>query len=108
MADCMVLVHAPTRQTIGDTPFDMPSLSSVIALHESLMAPLNKSRVAAIGLNTVGFETPIARDIIERVKRETGLPVSDPVRFGAGEILDAVFNDMKQSDHGGGDHETQR
>jgi len=108
MADCMVLVHAPSRQTIGDTPFDMPSLSRLIALHESLMASLKESRVAAIALNTVGFETAIARDIIERAKRETGLPVTDPVRFGAEDILDAVVKDMKQTDRGEGDHETER
>ncbi len=108
MADCMVLVHAPSRQTIGDTPFDMPSLSRLIALHESLMASLKESRVAAIALNTVGFETAIARDLIERAKRETGLPVTDPVRFGADDILDAVVKDIRQTDRGEGDHETQR
>lgn len=95
MADCIVLAHAPSRLTIGDTLFDMPSLGSLIRLHESLMEPLKKSRVVAIALNTVGFENAIARDIIDRVKEETGLPVSDPVRFGADDILEAVVKDMK-------------
>jgi len=105
MADCMVLVHAPSRQTIGDSPFDMPSLSSLIALHERLMEPLKESRVAAIALNTVGFETAIARDIIERVRKETGLTVSDAVRFGAEDILEAV---LRQLGPLGGDRETRR
>jgi uncharacterized NAD-dependent epimerase/dehydratase family protein len=94
MPDCMVLVHAPSRQTIGDTHFDMPSLDSLIAMHESLMKPFKRSRVVAIALNTLGFEIAVALDVMERVKKETGLPVSDAVRFGVGDILEAVLREL--------------
>jgi uncharacterized NAD-dependent epimerase/dehydratase family protein len=54
------------------------------------MAHFKRSPVVAIALNTVGLEADAARDIMERARHETGLPVSDPIRFGSREILDAV------------------
>lgn len=92
MPDCMVLVHAASRVTIGDGPFQVPPLGTLIRLHEAAMEPLKPSPVVAIALNTVGFETDAARDIIDHARKETGLPVSDPIRFGSGEILEAVVD----------------
>ena len=95
MPDCMVLVHTPSRETIGEGPFEMPALDTLIELYEMVMEPLKRSPVVAIALNTAGFERSAARDIIERGKRDTGLPVSDPVRFGAEDILGAVVKQFE-------------
>lgn len=92
MPDCMVLVHAPSREHIGDSDFPMPPLNDLIGLYEGVMKPLKESPVVAIAMNTAGFESEVARDIIAHTKRETGLPVGDPVRFGSSEILEAVLD----------------
>ena len=95
MPDCMVLVHAPSRAKIGDSPYDMPDLMDLVRLYEAVMSPLKKSPVIAVILNTAGFEEGEARDMIERAQSETGLPVSDPVRFGLSAVLDSVVEYLK-------------
>jgi uncharacterized NAD-dependent epimerase/dehydratase family protein len=51
--------------------------------------------VVAVILNTAGFEEAKARDMIERAQSETGLPVSDPVRFGIDAVLDGALKYLK-------------
>lgn len=90
MPDCMVLVHAPSRETIGDSKFEMPGVQDLVNLYETVMAPLKETPVVAIALNTAGFDDTTARVTIERIAAETGRATTDPVRFGAGVILDAI------------------
>jgi uncharacterized NAD-dependent epimerase/dehydratase family protein len=52
---------------------------------------LRPAKVAAIALNTSGVSDDEARAAIAETEEETGLPADDPVRFGAGRILDAVL-----------------
>jgi uncharacterized NAD-dependent epimerase/dehydratase family protein len=92
--DCMVLAHEPGRTTVRNTDIPMMSLKEHVAIHERLMAPLRKSRVVAVALNTAVFEKAAAEEAIARVRRETGLPASDPVRFGASGVLDAVMEEL--------------
>jgi uncharacterized NAD-dependent epimerase/dehydratase family protein len=47
-------------------------------------------KVAAIALNTFHLDTATAQMAIEQAAAETGLPCTDPVRFGAEPLLDAI------------------
>ena len=49
------------------------------------------SPVAAIALNTRGMDEDDARRAVAEAEQETGLPADDPVRFGAGKLVDAVL-----------------
>ena len=51
---------------------------------------LRPATVVAIALNTRGLDDEGARAAIAAAEDETGLPADDPVRFGAGKIVDAV------------------
>jgi uncharacterized NAD-dependent epimerase/dehydratase family protein len=42
-------------------------------------------------LNTRSLDEDGARAAIAKAEAETGLPVDDPVRFGAGRLVDAVL-----------------
>jgi uncharacterized NAD-dependent epimerase/dehydratase family protein len=53
--------------------------------------PARQACVVAIALNTRELSEDAARTAIEAAEHETGLPADDPVRFGAGKILDAVL-----------------
>jgi uncharacterized NAD-dependent epimerase/dehydratase family protein len=53
---------------------------------------VHPARVRAIALNTRDLGEAEARAEIERVAADTGLPAGDPVRFGAGALLDAVID----------------
>ena len=53
--------------------------------------PLRPARVACLALNTAHLDEEAAREAIAAAADETGLPADDPVRFGAGPLLDAVL-----------------
>jgi uncharacterized NAD-dependent epimerase/dehydratase family protein len=53
--------------------------------------PLRPAKVVAIALNTRALSDDEARAAARAVTDETGLPADDPVRFGSGNVLDAVL-----------------
>jgi uncharacterized NAD-dependent epimerase/dehydratase family protein len=87
-----VLCHrAGSTEIEGYPGHPLPSLAGLIELHEQISLPLRPARVACIALNTAHQEEGEARAAIESAAAETGLPADDPVRFGAGALLDAVL-----------------
>ena len=48
--------------------------------------------MVAVSLKTNRLDEDAARAAIAEIERETGLVADDPVRFGAGRILDAVLS----------------
>jgi uncharacterized NAD-dependent epimerase/dehydratase family protein len=87
-----VLVHkARATHTEGYPDHPLPPLPELIELHERASLPLRPAKVAAIALHTGLLEEDDARAEIAHVEAEAGLPVDDPVRFGADTLLDAVL-----------------
>jgi uncharacterized NAD-dependent epimerase/dehydratase family protein len=87
-----VLCHEVGRTSVeGDaTHSPVPRLTELIELHERMSLKLRPARVACIALNTAPVSEAEARRAIASAEDETGLPADDPVRFGAGKLLDAV------------------
>ncbi|NES70437.1 MAG: DUF1611 domain-containing protein, partial [Okeania sp. SIO2D1] len=48
-------------------------------------------RVVGIAMNTFHLDEVTAKEAIAQIETETGLPCTDPVRFGADLLLDAVI-----------------
>ena len=95
MPDGMLLCHQPTRRC----PFNekgtydwlpLPTVPEMIRICESAMAPLRPSRVLGVSLVTFDMDEDAARAEIARVAEETGLPTTDPVRFGAEPLAAAI------------------
>jgi uncharacterized NAD-dependent epimerase/dehydratase family protein len=88
-----VLCHLEGATEIEGYPgHPIPPLRELVELHERIALPARRARVACIALNTSGLpDDESAREAIARVERETGLRADDPVRFGAGRLLDAVL-----------------
>jgi uncharacterized NAD-dependent epimerase/dehydratase family protein len=90
--DAMILVHKAGQTEhdfdhLPDASFPIADLRSFIDLHERVAALVAPSKVVAIALNTSLIDAEDdARAEIARVAAETGLPVDDPVRFGAGPL----------------------
>ncbi len=85
--NAMILVHRVGMEML-DTPGDIriPPLRDVIELNEvtaSANGALTKANVVGIALNTRNLPAAQAADAIARTSQETGLPVTDPVRFDA-------------------------
>ena len=88
-----VLCHKAGATVVEGYPdHPLPSLPELVQLYERSSLPLRPATVAAIALNTAGLGEDEARRAVEQTQAETGLPVDDPVRFGAGRVLDAVLN----------------
>jgi uncharacterized NAD-dependent epimerase/dehydratase family protein len=92
----MVMVHKPGLaghdfDHLPEASFPIASLLPFIELHERVAGLVAPSRVVAVALNTSLYpDDPDARRIIAEIAEETGLPVDDPVRFGAGRLWPAV------------------
>jgi len=87
----MVLCAQPSRTTINRNPWvTIPPLRDVMALYAQAMAPLRPATVIALALNTFDLDDTAARRAVARAQDETGLPVTDPVRFDPAPIADAI------------------
>ena len=88
-----VLCHEVGRTVVEGDPTESPivSLTELIDLHERMSLKLRPATVAAIALNTSTVSEGEARSAIAAAEEETGLPADDPVRFGAGRLLDSVL-----------------
>jgi D-glutamate N-acetyltransferase len=92
-----VLCHEVGRTIVEGDPTASPlaSLTELVELHEVMSLKLRPAKVAAIALNTAFVPEDQARRAIAEAEEETGLPADDPVRFGAGKLLDAVLRNRR-------------
>ena len=87
-----VLCHRAGSTEIEGCPGHViPPLRELVDLHERISLPRRRAVVACIALNTAGLVEADARDAIVAAGDETGLPADDPVRFGAGYLLDSIL-----------------
>jgi uncharacterized NAD-dependent epimerase/dehydratase family protein len=92
----MVMVHKPGMvehdfDHLPDASFPIAELRPFIELHERIAGMVAPSKVVAMALNTSIYrEDGEAREVIDRIAAETGLPTDDPVRFGADRLWPAI------------------
>lgn len=92
--DAMILCHQASRTHIGEyrtTPWlRIPPLSRYVEMYEMLGSAVHPTSVIGISLNTFDLSDAAARAACEAATEETGLPCTDPVRFEAAPLLDAI------------------
>jgi uncharacterized NAD-dependent epimerase/dehydratase family protein len=88
-----VLCHEVGRTVVEGDPTASPivPLRELVDLHERMSLKLRPAKVACIALNSSSVSEAEAQEAIAAAEEETGLPADDPVRFGAGKLLDAVL-----------------
>jgi D-glutamate N-acetyltransferase len=88
----LVLCHKSVQRYIEDDErYPIPPLSELVELHERTALLSRPARVAGIALNTRGLDDAEAAAAVDAAEAETGLPATDPVRFGAGPLVEAVL-----------------
>jgi uncharacterized NAD-dependent epimerase/dehydratase family protein len=88
----LVLCHKAGQGFVdGDERFPIPPLSEVVELYERSSLIARPAKVVAIALNTRDLDDDAARTAVADAEKDTGLPASDPVRFGASLLADAVL-----------------
>lgn len=93
----MLLCHQASRAWIGDyhgtAPWvRIPPLPALVEIYERAAAWIRPSKVIGICLNTFDLDERAARDAVDRAREETGLAVTDPVRFDPGPLVDAIVD----------------
>ncbi len=96
--DALILCHQVTRDYIGDyhgrEPWvKIPSYPELIDIHERAAQPVHRTKVIGISLNTYDMDEHAAREAVAKAAEETGLPATDPVRFDATPLVDAIVKE---------------
>lgn len=91
----LVLCHRAGQQSLLRVPdIRIPGLRAYARLYEELgeaVGTFPRPRTVAVALNTAHLGPGEARDAVQRMEDETGWPTADPVRDGAGRLLDAAL-----------------
>ena len=86
-----VMCAQPSRTAINRSDWiPIPPLVDFIRLSENAAAPLRPAPVIGVSLNTYDLDEDAAHRAVETVRRETGLPTTDTVRFGPAILADAI------------------
>jgi uncharacterized NAD-dependent epimerase/dehydratase family protein len=94
MPDAMILCHKAGQTSIeGYEHCPLPSLKRLIAINEDVVSwpdPERTSKIVGIALITNHLSEQEAQASIKQIERETGLPVTDPFRYGVSPLMDAL------------------
>jgi uncharacterized NAD-dependent epimerase/dehydratase family protein len=90
MPDCLIMCHQPSRDSVSGYYQTLPSLNNIIELHERLAHYVKPAVVVGLALNSFDLADKDAEQACRDIEKETGLPAVDPVRHGAGRLIDAI------------------
>ncbi|MFY0679719.1 MAG: DUF1611 domain-containing protein [Thalassovita sp.] len=90
--DALIVCHEPTREHMRGLPgFALPSMAAVRDLALQLAQVANENaKVVGYAINTQKLDHAEALAYLAEVEAELGLPATDPFRFGAGKLVDAL------------------
>ncbi|WP_114858061.1 N-acetyltransferase DgcN [Azospirillum brasilense] len=93
--DAFVVCHEPTRSTMRGVQHPLPSIQEVIDLTIRCGQLTNPGiRPVGIAINTKAYGEDEARACLAAAAKAHGLPASDPIRFGVGEIVDRLTEEF--------------
>ena len=91
----MILCHRADKTTLRNPEsIQIPNLKEFIQLNEamaSVCGTYGHPKVIGIALNTAKLSLEEARESIRKVEKETGLPVTDVIRFGVEKITKGLL-----------------
>jgi len=90
--DALILAHEPTREHMRGLPeYQQPSLQELRDLALPLAKVANPAcQVVGVSVNTQHMAEDEAKAYLAQVEADMGLPATDPFRFGAGKLVDAL------------------
>ncbi|MCF7826428.1 MAG: DUF1611 domain-containing protein [Candidatus Marinimicrobia bacterium] len=98
MPDALVIAHQPSR-LMDDYNHHLPSLRTIIDLHESLLAPFKPAKVLGINLYSKGLSREAAEWECISIKKHLGIAVEDmvdaPKKVVAESIIKNLFPGMR-------------
>ena len=90
--DALILAHEPTRDHMRGLPdYQQPSLQALRDTALTLARVVNPAcQVVGISVNTQHMSDEDARAYLAGLEAEMNLPATDPFRYGAGKLVDAL------------------
>ena len=90
--DAIILAHEPTRTHMRGLPdYDLPTLEALRDMALPIARIANPAcQIVGISINTQKLGEDEARAYVAEVEERMGLPTTDPFRFGAGKLVDAL------------------
>jgi uncharacterized NAD-dependent epimerase/dehydratase family protein len=90
--DALIVCHEPTRDHMRGLPgYRLPSLTAVRDMALELAKVANPACVVVgYAINTQHMAEDEAKAYLANIEAELGLPATDPFRFGAGKLVDAL------------------
>jgi uncharacterized NAD-dependent epimerase/dehydratase family protein len=90
--DALVLAHEPTRTHMRGLPtYTLPTLEELRDLSLQIARVVNPAcQVIGISVNTQNMAEDEAKAYLAEVETRMGLPTTDPFRFGAERLVDAL------------------
>ena len=95
LPDALVLCHQPSRKSFSDYDVPVPSVRDAIKVHDLLSGILKPAPTIGIALNCFDLSEKETLAEIERTEKETGVPTTDCIKFGAGKLVDAMLERIK-------------
>ncbi len=91
--DALVICHEPTRTHMRGLPdYRLPSIEAVRDMALALARVANPACVAVgVSVNTQHMAQADALAYLSETEARLGLPTTDPFRFGAGKLVDAML-----------------
>jgi len=91
--DALILGHEPTRSHMRGLPdYQQPSLEELRDMALALARVANPAcQVVGISVNTQHMSEAEATSYLAEVEERMGLPTVDPIRIGAGRLVDALM-----------------
>lgn len=94
----LVMCADPTRKHLHHTGYPIPPLEEVIEIFERMASLVHPARVVAVTLNTSCLSAEDAAAQIARTRAATGVVVTDVVRQGVDDLVDAVLEEAARAD----------
>lgn len=92
MPDSLVFCHEAGREAIhGYEEFAIPPVREVADLYEAVAGPVAETEIAAGALNTRSLDGPAAEAALSDYGDDLDVPVADPVRGDADDLLEALL-----------------
>jgi uncharacterized NAD-dependent epimerase/dehydratase family protein len=91
--DALILCHEPTRTHMRGLPdYSLPTLEQLRDTALPMARVANPAcQVTGVSINTKALGEEAAKAYLAEVEARMGLPATDPFRFGAGKLVDALL-----------------
>jgi uncharacterized NAD-dependent epimerase/dehydratase family protein len=90
--NAMVMCHVPTRQHLRYSDIEIPDFKKMIRMHEEIASIICPSKVVGISLNCHDLDDKTAKEVVESYQDISGLPATDPVKFGIENVYTAMVD----------------